>query len=265
MTGMSYMDQIIGFLLPPLFFVVAVILFIMNAPKTAAKENFAQKHRKENLCIVSVVLVLFILFLYRYSNKEGYYSSLKLLYVFNIFSVIIVAIILYKELKKGSEDWYTKEYLEATLFYIEFSAICLFFVPLFLPMFKYIFITLLSIEISSKNLLFLLMLPMLILFMLLGWQIFYAQVKLKNRNIKTIDAIELKIVFLKKSLQSLTTVIALFGLTSWKIPITFQLLVFFIDAFVAYSYPLLDISKYVHEKEIEQNKKDEQCTSQTKC
>lgn len=258
MTGISYMVQFIVSLLPALFFIVAVILFIMNAPKNAPKENFAQKHRKANLFIISVVLVLFILFLFLYSNNEGYYSSLKLLYVFNIFSVIVVAIILYKELKKGSEDWYTQEYLEATLFYIEFSSICLFFVPLFSPMIKCIFKTLLSIETSSKNLLFLLMLPMLILFMFLGWQIFYAQVKFKNRNIKTIDAIELKIVFLKKSLQSLTTVIALFGLTSWKIPITFQLLVFFIDAFVAYSYPLLDISKYAHEKEIEQNKKDEQ-------
>lgn len=220
--------------------------------------KFFKKHKKIFLYIISAALIfinsVFILFS---SKAEEYYDSLEILYVFNIFYVIVVSIIYYHEIKKDSEDWYTRNYLDATFLYIEFCSFSPFLVLLFLPQLKYIFVTLMRIQISSEDLLFLLVLSVLTLFMFFGWLMFYSQVKSQKSNIKTIDFIELKIVFLKTSFQSLAAVIALFGLTSWNISITFQLLVFFIDAFVAYSYPLLDISKYVHEKEIEQYKIDE--------
>lgn len=262
---LSYLIQLLCFFYMLAFLTVVflssfyfLILKIKGNSIFAFLVKFSKKHKKIFLFIISAALIfinsVFILFS---SEAEEYYDSLKILYVFNIFYVIVVSIIYYHEIKKDSEDWYTRNYLDATFLYIEFCSVSPFLGLLFLPHLKYIFVTLLRIQISSEDLLFLLVLSVLTLFMFFGWQMFYSQVKSQKSNIKTIDFIELKIVFLKTSFQSLAAVIALFGLTSWNISITFQLLVFFIDAFVAYSYPLLDISKYVHEKEIEQYKIDE--------
>ena len=88
----------------------------------------------------------------------------------------------------------------------------------------------------------------------IGWYVFYTTTKelyVKNKNI---DIIELKIVF-KSVLQSLTTAVAIFGLTNSGLPnggVAFTLV---IDAYAAFSYPILDVNKYVRQKEIEQHNK----------
>lgn len=237
--------HVIFYLVSFLLIFVLWVIYIKKAESISAfLIKFANTHRKTFLSIISISLIIFLFVLYLQSNGKEYYNSLNVLYLFNIISVLVVSIFFLHELRKDSKDRYTKNYLIATLYYIEVSSVCIFLIQEFLTLLK----------ISSKRLLFIFILLILIIFMFWGWQIFYSQAKLQKSKIKTIDIIELKIIFLKTSLQSLTTVIALFGLTSWNISTTFQLLVFFIDAFAAFSYPLLDINKYVHEKEIEQLK-----------
>ena len=98
-------------------------------------------------------------------------------------------------------------------------------------------------------------LSLLLLFMILGWITYYVIIRDVENEIQNIDKIELKIIFLKSILQSITASIALLGLTGWGLGKENLIAVLFIDAYAAFSYPILDINKYVRQKELEQRNK----------
>lgn len=90
----------------------------------------------------------------------------------------------------------------------------------------------------------------------IGWLMFYTTAKELHVKNKNIDIIELKIVFLKSVLQSLTAAVAIFGLANSGLPNEVVAFTLVIDAFVAFSYPILDVNKYVRQKELEQRNEE---------
>lgn len=82
--------------------------------------------------------------------------------------------------------------------------------------------------------------------------IWYFQLAMTQKDeYENIDILEMKIIFFKSLLQSIITFIALFGLAGWGLPNFFLLCFMFVDAFAAFSYPILDINKYLRQKEKE--------------
>lgn len=258
------MDQlIVNFLLitTRILFVISMFILVKIPIKSESRNallsnlgKLIKENKKENIFILLSLLVVIIALCYEVFSKE-YYVPLRILYTFSIISLLVVMTTYVRELAKKSEDSYIRNYLMAIFYYIETSSF-------FIIVIQQILINnesnLIRSMISLEDLLFIIIQLIFIILMFFWWLRFYSQAKAKSKknNIKTIDLIELKNIFLKSTLQSLTTVIALYGLTSWNISTTFQLLVFFIDAFAAFSYPILDINKYLREKEIEQNETD---------
>lgn len=262
--GLSYMDKlIVNFLLKTtrVLFVISMFILVKIPIKSESRNallsnlgKLIKENKKEIIFILLSLLVVIMALCYEVYNKE-YYVPLRILYTFSIISLLVVMTTYVRELAKKSEDSYIRNYLMAIFYYIETSSFSIIVIQQILINNES---NLIRSKISLEDLLFIIIQLIFIILMFFWWLRFYSQAKAKSKknNIKTIDLIELKNIFLKSTLQSLTTVIALYGLTSWNISTTFQLLVFFIDAFVAFSYPILDMNKYIREKEIEFSEKN---------
>lgn len=90
--------------------------------------------------------------------------------------------------------------------------------------------------------------------MVAAWVIYLETAKKSKRKTKNIDLTELTIIFSKSVLQSIVSFIALFGLSSSFLCNGLLHFALITDIYAAYIYPILDINKYVREKEIEQLK-----------
>lgn len=84
------------------------------------------------------------------------------------------------------------------------------------------------------------------------WYLYFLVSESMHEKYKNIDLINLKTLFLKSTFQSITTFIALYGLASSKLPNFYLTFALFTNAIAAFSYPILDMNKYIREKEIEQ-------------
>lgn len=136
--------------------------------------------------------------------------------------------------------------------YLAFSAAYMAFIFLFSGIFNPCLIDFLKSK-SSKNeisKIFVLFACVLISMVFLWIWYFHLAMKQKDEY-ENIDMLEMKIIFLKSLLQSIITFIALFGLAGWGLPNFFLLCFMFVDAFAAFSYPILDINKYLRQKEKE--------------
>lgn len=189
-------------------------------------------------------------------------KALTWLYILNIVLILFVIALVWRELK--IKDLYMVNYLLLSLIYIEIVCICSNFQQYNLIKFitpsvdnetilKYNANRIIIIEYNANNKInkIFMFLGLLLLFMVLGWISYYVIIRNVGNKIKNIDKIELKIIFLKSVLQSITASIALLGLTGWGLGGKILIIILFIDAYAAFSYPILDINKYIRQKEKE--------------
>ena len=243
-----------------LIIVCSLILYFKNKNKII---NYIGKHRKKSIFFLGLVVLIFIFFLL-YSSKQ---KELSFLYLLNIGLTLIVLLLALIEFEK--KDSYMLNYLILSFIYIEIVCICCSFQQDNLKKFittsvdnkiiikikvNKIIINQINANKNNVNKIFA-FLSLLLLFMILGWITYYVIIRDVENEIQNIDKIELKIIFLKSILQSITASIALLGLTGWGLGKENLIAVLFIDAYAAFSYPILDINKYVRQKELEQRNK----------
>jgi hypothetical protein len=220
-----------------LIIIIAILLLIVSIINNKKIISFINKKKRVAICIYGISLVIIYIVFYIYTKL----STLKFLYFFNALVVIIYTINAYIEIKNA--DQYFSGYYSAIIFYTEV-----------ISLFSYINQSSIDKFVKGNGLL-----PYLFLFVIeifvstfIVWSIFYTTAKKLHVKNKNIDEIELKIVFLKSVLQSLTAAVAIFGLANSGLPKVIVLITLLIDAIAAFSYPILDINEYVRQKEIEQ-------------
>ncbi len=243
-----------------LIIVCSLILYFKSKNKII---NYIGKHKKKSIFFLGLVVLIFIFFLL-YSSKQ---KELSFLYLLNIGLTLIVLLLALIEFEK--KDSYMLNYLILSFIYIEIVCICCSFQQDNLKKFittsvdnkiiikikvNKIIINEINANKNNVNKIFA-FLSLLLLFMILGWITYYVIIRDVENEIQNIDKIELKIIFLKSILQSITASIALLGLTGWGLGKENLIAVLFIDAYAAFSYPILDINKYVRQKELEQRNK----------
>lgn len=223
--------------------VCSLFLYFKNKNKII---SYIGKHRKRSIFFMGLVVIFFIIFLL-YSSKE---KELRFLYRLNIGLTLIVLLFAFIEFEE--KDSYMLNYLILSFIYIEIVCICCSFQQNNLKKF-------ISTSVKNNVNKIFAFLGLLLLFMILGWITYYVIIRDVENEIQNIDKIELKIIFLKSILQSITASIALLGLTGWGLGKENLIAVLFIDAYAAFSYPILDINKYVRQKELEQRNKKTLC------
>lgn len=251
------MMQISTFLLYVIiaFFLIALILYFVYTNKII---EFFGKHILGAVIFLGIISVGSIICLI-YSSVQ---KALTWLYILNIVLILFVIALVWRELK--IKDSYMVNYLLLSLIYIEIVCICSNFQQDNLIKFittsvdnetilKYNANEIIIIENNANNKInkIFMFLGLLLLFMVLGWISYYVIIRDVENKIKNIDKIELKIIFLKSVLQSITASIALLGLTGWGLGGRVLIIILFIDAYAAFSYPILDINKYIRQKEKE--------------
>lgn len=222
--------------------------------------EFTSKYQIELITLFE--LFLFICNLY----KECTLKDEKLYYIFTIFNGLLFLLWIfilyqYKGKKRNKKnDSYTIAYLLLSFFYILIVS----FISFKNQKKLLIFINMDSCirdcnQISNK--IFFSFIFLLIGAFFVEWIVYFAVLKSVKNIIESVDKTEFNIILLKSTLQSLTTSIAFMGLTGWGLENNQILLILNIDAFAAFSYPILDINKYVRQKEIEQNEIDKHNTT----
>lgn len=98
------------------------------------------------------------------------------------------------------------------------------------------------------------------LIMIIAWVIYLRNAIKSKRKTKNIDVTELTIIFSKSVLQSIVSFIALFGLLITSLNNGLIYFALIIDIYAAYICPILDINKYIREKETEQLKDKDKTT-----
>lgn len=203
--------------------------------------DYIKKHKKITGFICAFVVIVIILSLSLNISEK----PIKVILFFSsLITLMCVALYLYEI---NSSDIYMASYCLAIIIYIE--AVCLlgcfnksgihkFFSNCFMKELDDIAPFLIEV----------------LVFTFFEWFIFYISAKNQKKEKFSIDEIELEFIFLKSVFQSLTASVALSGLiSSIKLGQVYQILAFLINAYAAFSYPILDINKYVREKEIKQN------------
>lgn len=237
------------------FLILILILYFVYTSKII---EFFGKHLVGAVIFLGITSVGSIISLI-YSSVQ---KALTWLYILNIVLILFVIALVWRELK--IKDSYMVNYLLLSLIYIEIVCICSNFQQDNLIKFittsagnetilKYNANEILIIENNANNKInkIFMFLGLLLLFMVLGWIYYYVIIRDVENKIKNIDKIELKIIFLKSVLQSITASIALLGLTGWGLGGRIIIIILFIDAYAAFSYPILDINKYIRQKEKE--------------
>lgn len=240
-----------------IFILIGLALYIKNAKKII---TYIGDHKWGSILFCGVTIFFFILFFYKVSEQE----ILKFLYFLNFGLLVIVLISAFIAFKR--KDFFMLSYLLLSFFYIEIVCACTYYEQN--NLISYITTSMdnkIILEYSANKIIIIesntnknninkifVFLGVLLLFMVLGWFFYYVVIRDVENEIKNIDKIELKIIFLKSVLQSITAYIALLGLTGLGLGSKFLILILFIDAYAAFSYPILDMNKYIREKEIEQ-------------
>lgn len=261
MKNMIQINKVLLFVIIVLI-VIILLLYLIFANKII---YFFGEHIVGSVLFLGIVSFGVIIFLINSSVQK----ALSWLYILNIFLIICVIALVFRELK--IKDSYMINYLLLSLIYIEIVCICCYIQQDNLIKFittsvdnkiikKYNANKIIIIENNANknniNKIFM-FLGLLLLFMVLGWLCYYIIIRDVENEIENIDKIELKIIFLKSVLQSITASIALLGLTGWGLGKKILIIILFIDAYAAFSYPILDINKYIRQKEIEQAKEIE--------
>lgn len=212
-------------------FLKKIIELILNNIIKLIKEHMLFVIAIYGLMMASFIFIVFL-------NVKSRF--LQTLYIINTILTFICLCFLCRAIKRS--DSYTIDYITAVFIYI-----------LMVIYFSYLNQTHIYKEFDSKtksninNLI-----PFFIQILLVAlveWTLFYI-IKIKEKN-KKIDETEFTIVFFKSILESLTSSIAIIGLTGWGLKGTNLVILVFIDAYAAFSYPILDLNKYEREKEIE--------------
>lgn len=237
------------------FLIVLLFLYFVYTNKII---EFFGKHIVGAVIFLGITSVGSIIGLI-YSSVQ---KALTWLYILNIVLILFVIALVWRELK--IKDLYMVNYLLLSLIYIEIVCICSNFqqdnlIKFITPsvdketILKYNANEIIIIEYNANNKInkIFMFLGLLLLFMVLGWISYYVIIRDVENKIKNIDKIELKIIFLKSVLQSITASIALLGLTGWGLGGKILIIILFIDAYAAFSYPILDINKYIRQKEKE--------------
>lgn len=194
--------------------------------------------RWDIICLLAFCLFVFINA--KDDDSKFFYICVYILFLF-------VGVSAMNEVRKKNEDMV--DYLLFTLLYIETITI----VSFLIQQLGGIYYT----KKGKVNTEFLLFLSIgVMLSMIAIWCIYFQMSKLIHENIKNNNLIDLKILFLKSTFQSITTFIALYGLASSKLPNFYLTFALFINAIAAFSYPILDINKYIHQKETEFSEKN---------
>lgn len=169
-------------------------------------------------------------------------------FAFSIVHIIMLnwsAFLTIKEHKR--ENSYMSNFWEITWFFILFIY--------YLTTFKEPIIPKLSVFTRNKNIdKAFIFFTVIFIIMIIAWGIYLRTAIKSKRKTKNIDLTELKIIFSKSVLQSIVSFIALFGLSRSFLSNELLYFVLVTDTYAAYIYPILDINKYVREKEIEQLK-----------
>lgn len=97
----------------------------------------------------------------------------------------------------------------------------------------------------------------LLLIIIIFWIMCYFVIT-TSIKIKQIYTVELKIIYIKSVIQSIVSFIAISSLTTSGLKKGFLLLAMYIYSYATFIYPLLDLNKYVCQKEIERQKEIEQ-------
>lgn len=210
--------------------------------KDKTKEIIEDKTRE----IFKFVFLLVIFCIYLFIN-----TTYKKSIVFYIFIAALFCFVGYFAMREvNNSNGYMVNYLVATLVYIEVIAATSFAIQKFF-MINFI------IKKGKVNPKFLLYLSIVVMIaMITLWFIYFQLSKEMQERYNNIDLIDIAMLFLKSVLQSLTAFIAMYGLASSGLPSSYLVFALVIDAFAAFSYPILDINKYLREKEIEQNEID---------
>lgn len=258
MKNMIQINKVLLFVIIVLI-VIILLLYLIYANKII---HFFGEHIVGSVLFLGVVSVCVIAFLIFSSVQK----ALSWLYILNSFLIICVIALVCRELK--IKDSYMINYLLLSLIYIEIVCICCYIQQDNLIKFittsvdnKIIIIEnnankIIIIENKNNISKIFMFLGLLLLFMVLGWFCYYIIIRDVENEIENIDKIELKIIFLKSVLQSITASIALLGLTGWGLGKKILIIILFIDAYAAFSYPILDINKYIHQKETEFSEKN---------
>lgn len=188
---------------------------------------------------LSALFIILFISLAEYTEKNCA-ISLSYLYIFNVFLIIIVTFFEIVEFKKSNIQ--IMMYLIFSILYIEIAC--------FSSFFYYFFVTKSDFDSTSQKDIFTYS-AVLLLLMFLAW-ILYKNFAMTYEYNKKVDEVELKLIYLKSILQSIVAFIAILGLSIPNLNNAEILIIMFIDSFAVFSYPILDINKYIRQKEIEQ-------------
>ena len=226
-----------------LVFLVAYLKMITSSKRKNEKTKETTNDQIELICWDIISLLAFCLFVF--INAKD--ADSKCFYIFVYILSLFVGLSAISEVRKKNEDMV--DYLLYTLVYIEMITFISFLIQ-----------QLEGIKYTKKgqvNTEFLLFLSIgVMLSMIAIWCIYFQMSKLIHENIKNNDLIDLKTLFLKSTFQSITAFIALYGLASSGLPNFYLTFALFINAIAAFSYPILDINKYIHQKETEFSEKN---------
>lgn len=207
-------------------------------------KNMFMSLNKHIICIMLVTTVFFDLLSLCCAIKSIYTKNPNrwfwfVFFIVNIITLSLFAILTVKEHKR--ENSYMSNFWVITWLFI--------FVVTIFPIVQQL--TIFS-PLNKKNIDSIFIWAFVI--MVIAWIIYLETAIRSKRKTKNIDLTELKIIFSKSVLQSIVSFIALFGLSSSFLSNGLLLFALITDIYAAYIYPILDINKYVREKEIEQVK-----------
>lgn len=207
-----------------------------------------------NIIFIMGVITIFVDFLALYSAVRYYCSKIPnkcswvIFFTVNFIAISISAYLTSKEHKR--ENAYMSNLWVSTWLFIEAVFI--------LTILQYPNI---SSFLSNKNrnngFIFIIG---VFLIMIIAWVIYLRNAIKSKRKTKNIDVTELTIIFSKSVLQSIVSFIALFGLLITSLNNGLIYFALIIDIYAAYICPILDINKYIREKEIEQLKDKDKTT-----
>lgn len=220
--------------------IIFLILLCVYSHRISKDINVKDNLDKENLLtIVTPVMACIALgFIELYINIAMGFYFLFLGLIFTIIGFFVIR-------EKDKTDIYMVKYLA-------FSAAYMAFIFLFSGIFNPCLIDFLKSNSSKNEISKIFGLFACVLISMVFLWIWYFHLAMKQKDeYENIDMLEMKIIFLKSLLQSIITFIALFGLAGWGLPNFFLLCFMFVDAFAAFSYPILDINKYLRQKEKE--------------
>lgn len=224
-----------------LIVVLLLVFFIMIKPPKRKNETTKETAHDqiEKICCDIISLLVFVFFV-RINTK----GDSKCFYFFVRILVCVVGFFAIIEAKKSNE--HMVNYLLFTLVYIEAITIASFLIQ----QIGGVYYT----KKGQVNPEFLLTLSIWVMISMIAiWCLYFLIPKRMHKNI---DLINLKTLFLKSTFQSITTFIALYGLARSGLPNFYKTFALFINAIAAFSYPILDMNKYIREKEIEFSEKN---------